>query len=44
MFHGPREAILPFFEGLGFGCPLGKGAADPIEPVVHRNDLVLDNA
>lgn len=33
VFHGPREAVLPFFEGLGFACPLGKGAADFLQEV-----------
>lgn len=33
MFHGPREAILPFFQDLGFKCPVGKGAADFLQEV-----------
>lgn len=33
VFHGPREAVLPFFQGLGFTCPLGKGAADFLQEV-----------
>lgn len=33
VFHGPREAVLPFFQGLGFACPLGKGTGDFLQEV-----------
>lgn len=33
VFHGPREAVMPFFQSLGFDCPLGKGTADFLQEV-----------
>lgn len=38
VFHGPREAVLPFFQGLGFTCPLGKGTADFLQEVTSFGD------
>jgi len=31
IYHGPREGVLPFFQGLGFACPPRKNAADFIQ-------------
>uniref|UniRef100_K3WZI3 ABC transporter domain-containing protein n=1 Tax=Globisporangium ultimum (strain ATCC 200006 / CBS 805.95 / DAOM BR144) TaxID=431595 RepID=K3WZI3_GLOUD len=28
MYHGPREQIVDYFEGLGFECPPGRDVAD----------------
>ncbi|KAK1943396.1 Pleiotropic drug resistance protein 3 [Phytophthora citrophthora] len=28
MYHGPREAVLPYFESLGFKCPPDRDVAD----------------
>ncbi len=25
VFHGPREAVMPFFQGMGFECPVRRG-------------------
>lgn len=33
IFHGPREGVLPFFEGLGFVCPERKGVAEFLQEV-----------
>lgn len=33
IFHGPRELVLPFFEGLGFACPERKGIAEFLQEV-----------
>ena len=33
IYHGPRELVLPFFEGLGFACPERKGVAEFLQEV-----------
>ncbi|KAL4433696.1 hypothetical protein ABPG75_000137 [Micractinium tetrahymenae] len=33
IFHGPRELVLSFFEGLGFACPERKGVAEFLQEV-----------
>jgi len=33
IYHGPREMVLPFFEGLGFACPQRKGIAEFLQEV-----------
>eukprot|EP00898_Chlorokybus_atmophyticus_P000914 jgi/Chlat1/1823/Chrsp138S00766 len=38
VFHGPREQVLPFFEELGFKCPVRKGTADFLQEVTSRKD------
>lgn len=41
MFHGPRECVQPFFEGLGFVCPPSKGVADFLQDVtLHQEQPV----
>lgn len=37
-FHGPREMVLPFFEGLGFACPERHGVADFLQEVTTSTD------
>ncbi|GJP34732.1 hypothetical protein CLOM_g19168, partial [Closterium sp. NIES-68] len=38
VFHGPREAVLPFFRALGFHCPARKGEADFLQEVTSIKD------
>lgn len=38
VFHGPREFVLPFFEGLGFGIPPRRGLADFLQEVTIPTD------
>jgi hypothetical protein len=38
VFHGPREMVLPFFQGLGFSCPPEKGTADFLQEVTTLGD------
>ncbi len=38
VFHGPRDEVLPFFEGLGFRCPPNKTVADFLQEVVTSTD------
>ncbi|GJP35639.1 hypothetical protein CLOM_g20158, partial [Closterium sp. NIES-68] len=38
VFHGPREAVLPFFRSLGFQCPPRKGEADFLQEVLSVKD------
>ena len=33
IFFGPRDLVLPFFEGLGFACPPRKNMADFLQEV-----------
>ena len=33
IFHGPKEDVLPFFEGLGFKLPARKGIGDFLQEV-----------
>lgn len=37
-FHGPREMVLPFFEGLGFYCPERQGVADFLQEITTPGD------
>ncbi|KAL4419611.1 hypothetical protein ABPG77_001665 [Micractinium sp. CCAP 211/92] len=37
-YHGPVEAVLPFFEGLGFRCPPRRGVADFLQEVTTPSD------
>ena len=38
MFHGPREDVIPFFEGLGFRLPPRVGVADFLQEITSRKD------
>eukprot|EP00898_Chlorokybus_atmophyticus_P004211 jgi/Chlat1/4791/Chrsp31S04779 len=38
VFHGPRLQVLPFFEELGFKCPVRKGVADFLQEVTSKKD------
>ena len=38
VFHGPREDVVPFFEGLGFRLPERKGVADFLQEITSRKD------
>ena len=38
MFHGPREEVVPFFEGLGFALPPRKGVADFLQEITSRKE------
>eukprot|EP01018_Ginkgo_biloba_P026509 Gb_37006 [translate_table: standard] len=38
VYQGPREAILEFFESMGFKCPERKGVADFLQEVTSRKD------
>lgn len=38
VYHGPREHVMEFFEGLGFACPERKGIADFLQEVTSRKD------
>jgi hypothetical protein len=38
VYHGPREGVLAFFEGLGFACPHDMGVADFLQGVTMRTD------
>ncbi|KAK4372801.1 hypothetical protein RND71_008185 [Anisodus tanguticus] len=38
IYQGPREAILDFFESMGFKCPERKGAADFLQEVTSKKD------
>lgn len=44
MFHGPREMIMPFFEGQGFACPLEKGDADFLQEVTTVGEQQVGTA
>ncbi|GAB4817617.1 hypothetical protein N2152v2_004663 [Parachlorella kessleri] len=37
-YHGPREAVLPFFDQLGFYCPERRGVADFLQEVTTPSD------
>lgn len=37
-YHGPREAVLPFFERLGFTCPPRRGVADFLQEISTPSD------
>ncbi|MCD7462124.1 transcription factor [Datura stramonium] len=36
VYQGPREAVLDFFESMGFKCPERKGTADFLQEVTSR--------
>ncbi|KAK9815219.1 hypothetical protein WJX72_000157 [[Myrmecia] bisecta] len=38
VYFGPREEVMPFFEGLGFHCPVGKNVADFLQDVTLPGD------
>ncbi|KAL3523633.1 hypothetical protein ACH5RR_016467 [Cinchona calisaya] len=38
VYHGPREHVLEFFEGVGFKCPERKGVADFLQEVTSKKD------
>ncbi len=38
VYHGPREDILPFFEGQGMHCPARKADSDFLQEVTSRKD------
>lgn len=38
MYHGPKEEVVPFFEGLGFRLPPRKGTADFLQEITSRKD------
>jgi ABC-type multidrug transport system ATPase subunit len=38
VFNGPRHAVLPFFESMGFKCPASKTTADFLQEVVTCTD------
>jgi hypothetical protein len=38
VFHGPKEQVLPFFEGLGFALPARKGTADFLQEITSKKD------
>lgn len=42
VFQGPREFVLPFFEGLGFGCPKMKGTADFLQVSASGSSLCVE--
>ncbi len=44
VYHGPREDVVPFFDGLGFEMPERKGVADFLQEITSRKDQkVCDN-
>ncbi|KAA6418150.1 MAG: ATP-binding cassette transporter [Trebouxia sp. A1-2] len=38
VYHGPREQVVPFFDGLGFQIPERKGVADFIQEICSEKD------
>ena len=38
LYHGPREAVLPFFSSLGLVCPPHMAHADFLQEVATRAD------
>ncbi|XP_060212779.1 pleiotropic drug resistance protein 1-like [Lycium barbarum] len=38
VYQGPREAVLDFFESMGFKCPERKGVADFLQEVTSTKD------
>ncbi|XP_070030324.1 pleiotropic drug resistance protein 1-like [Nicotiana sylvestris] len=38
VYQGPREAVLDFFESMGFKCPERKGVADFLQEVTSKKD------
>lgn len=44
VYHGPREHVMEFFEGLGFACPERKGVADFLQEVTSRKDQKVHTA
>ena len=43
IFHGPKEDVLPFFEGLGFKLPARKGIGDFLQEVTIMNSSCKTN-
>lgn len=33
VYHGPKDEVLPFFEGIGFTVPINRGVADFLQEV-----------
>ena len=42
IFHGPKEDVLPFFEGLGFKLPARKGIGDFLQEVTSPSQVVQE--
>ena len=38
MYHGPREQVVDFFQGLGFQLPSRKGVADFLQEITSRKE------
>ncbi|XP_016571238.1 pleiotropic drug resistance protein 1-like [Capsicum annuum] len=38
VYQGPRDAVLEFFESMGFKCPERKGVADILQEVTSKKD------
>lgn len=38
VYHGPRDEVMCFFEGLGFQLPPRKGVADFLQEITSRKD------
>ncbi|KAM3394201.1 pleiotropic drug resistance protein 1-like [Capsicum galapagoense] len=38
VYQGPRDAVLKFFESMGFKCPERKGVADILQEVTSKKD------
>lgn len=38
VFHGPKDAVMPFFNSLGFQLPERKGIADFLQEVTSPKD------
>lgn len=37
-YHGPREAVMAFFESLGYYCPIRHGVADFLQEITTPSD------
>ncbi len=42
IFHGPKEDVLPFFEGLGFKLPARKGIGDFLQEVTTLSNILQE--
>lgn len=38
LFHGPREEVVPFFQGQGFFVPERKAVSDFLQEVTSKKD------